>query len=82
MHRMHRRGGCRLSAPKHPIRRVLAREELLAELERWTDRILEETGSGTIEVSIELNVKDRRFLGFRLGGAASRRALTPVPEEA
>jgi len=71
----------------HPIRRILVREDVLADLERWADKLLEETGSGTIEVSIELNVKDRRFLGYRLGGAASRKPLpegplTTIPEGA
>ena len=57
----------------HPIRRP----EVQLEIERWTDLVLSETGSGTVEVIIEFNVKDRRFLGYRLGGAASRRLLTP-----
>lgn len=52
----------------HPIRRA----DVQAAIERWTEILLRETGSGTIEVTIELNVKDRRFLGLRLGGAASR----------
>ena len=71
-----------MSAPRHPIRRVLAREEVLAAVERWADVLLAETGSGTIEVSILFNVKDRRYLGFQLGGTASRTALTPEAEGA
>lgn len=56
---------------EHPIRRA----DVQAAIERWTDMLLRETGSGTVEVTIEFNVKDRRFLGFRLGGSASRRTL-------
>jgi len=56
----------------HPIRHP----EVQLEIERWTERLLQETGSATVEVTLEFNVKDRRFLGYRLGGAASRRLLT------
>lgn len=56
----------------HPIRSP----EVQADIERWTEKLLAETGSATIEVTLEFNVKDRRFLGYRLGGAASRRLLT------
>lgn len=63
---------------EHPIRRP----DVQAEIERWTEILLRETGSGTVEVTIEFNCKDRRFLGMRLGGAASRRPLTPEGEAA
>lgn len=56
----------------HPIRRALASEELLLDLERWADVLLADTGSGTVEITLEFNVKDRRFLGYRKGGAGSR----------
>lgn len=56
----------------HPIRRA----DVQAAIEEWTDRLLKDTGSGTVEVTLEFNVKDRRFLGMRLGGAVSRRLLT------
>lgn len=58
----------------HPIRRA----DVQAAIERWTEILLRETGSGTVEVTIEFNVKDRRFLGLRLGGAASRISLDSV----
>jgi hypothetical protein len=61
----------------HPIRDP----RLHADVEQWTAKVIEQTGSGTIEVTIEFNVKDRRFLGYRLGGAASRRHLTPATEQ-
>ena len=56
----------------HPIRR----RDVQDEIERGTEVLLRETGSGTVDITISFNVKDRRFLGLRLGGAASRRLLT------
>lgn len=63
-----------MSAP-NTIRRVLASEELLGELERWAEQLLAATGSGTVEVTVEFDVKDRRFRTYRFGGTASRRPL-------
>jgi len=62
----------------HPIRLP----EVQREIERWTERLLSETGSATVEVTLEFNIKDRRFLGYRLGGAASRRLLTAAADKA
>lgn len=59
---------------EHPIRRA----DVQAAIERWTEVLLRETGSGTVEITIELNCKDRKFLGLRLGGAASRIPLDSV----
>jgi len=56
----------------HPIRRA----DVQAAIERWTEILLRETGSGTVEISIAFNVKDRRFIGLKLGGSASRMLLT------
>ena len=56
---------------EHPIRRA----DVQAAIERWTEILLRETGSGTVEVTIEFNCKDRQFLGMRLGGSASRMSL-------
>ena len=55
----------------HPIHRA----DVQAEVERWTEIVLAQTGSGEVEVTMRFNVKDRRFLGLRLGGAASRLSL-------
>lgn len=63
---------------EHPIRRA----DVQAEIERWTEVLLRESGSGTVEVSMTFNVKDRRFLGLKLGGSASRMLLTPGGEAA
>lgn len=55
----------------HPIRRA----DVQAEIERWTELLLAQTGSGEVEVVLRFNCKDRRFLGLRLGGMASRLLL-------
>lgn len=60
----------------HPI----LRPEVQIEIQRWTDKLLSETGSATVEITIEFDVRDGRFRSYRLGGAASRRPLTG-PEE-
>lgn len=57
---------------EHPIRRP----DVQAAIEEWTERLLRDTGTATVEITIEFNVKERRFLGMRLGGAVSRRLLT------
>ena len=48
--------------------------ELHADVERWAEKLLSETGSAS--VIVEFNVKERRFIGYRLGGAVSRKDLT------
>ena len=60
----------------HPIRCP----EVQADIERWTEKLLEETGSATVEITISFDVRDRRFRSYRLGGAASRRLLTASEE--
>lgn len=52
----------------HPIRIP----EVQAAIEKWTETLLSQTGSAEIEVCLVFNVKERRFLGLRLGGSASR----------
>lgn len=50
--------------------------EFQADVEQWAEKLLEAAGSGTVELVIEVNVKDRKWLGYRLGGSAARRRLT------
>ena len=59
---------------QHPIRRA----DVQAAVENWTKLLLDNSpsGSGEVEVVLRFNVKDRKFLGLRLGGAAGRLLLT------
>lgn len=54
----------------------LLRPDVQAAFARWAEKLLAETGCGTVEVIVEFNAKDRRYLGYRLGGVASRIPLT------
>ena len=56
----------------HPIRRP----DVQVAIERWTETLLSQTGTAEVEVVLIFNVKDRRFLGVRLGGGISRLDLT------
>jgi hypothetical protein len=62
---------------QHPIRSA----ELHDDVERWTERLLEDTGSATIEVTLVFNVRQKRFISYRLGGASSRQLLAGTEQK-